>query len=77
MPCFTPMPQTASPFATVTASHSASQDFPTLGEPARMCSPWDSNVSTTKFSGVSGWLISVSPSMVSNRFSFFTFVSSG
>ena len=26
------MPQTASPFATVTASHSASQDFPTLGE---------------------------------------------
>ena len=48
------MLQTDSPFATVTASHSASQDFPTLGEPARMCRPWDSNVSTTKFSGVSG-----------------------
>ena len=41
-----------------------------------MCSPWESSVSTTKFSGVSGWLISVSPSMVSNLFSFFNFESS-
>src|SRR5699024_1188148 len=67
-PCFTDIPQTGSPLATMTDSHRASQDFPTLGEPARMCSPCDSSVSTTKLSGVSGRLIRLSPSMVCSRF---------
>ena len=50
-PEFTCIPQTGSPLATVTASHSASQDFPTLGEPAKMCRPCETSVSTTKCNG--------------------------
>ena len=68
VPRFTLIPQTGSPLATVTASHRASQDLPTFGEPTRMCSPWDSSVSTTKLGGSSGRSISVRPSMVSNLF---------
>ena len=64
VPCLLAMFQTGSPLATVTANHRANHDFPTLGEPARMCSPWDSSVSTTKLGGRSGWLISAAPSTV-------------
>lgn len=48
----------------VVASQRASQDFPTFGAPARMCRPCEMSESTTKFSGSTGMLIRVSPSMV-------------
>ena len=64
MTCFTCIPQTDSLLATITASHSASQDFPTLGEPARMCRPCEISASTIKFNGWNDWLIKVSPSIV-------------
>lgn len=64
MPCFTDWPQTLSPLATCTLSHRASQDLPTLDDPARMCSPWESSVSTINGSGMKGLAISVAPSMV-------------
>ena len=64
VPRFTLIPQTSSPLATVTASHRASQDLPTLGEPARMCRPCEISVSTTKLGGRRGWLIRKAPSIV-------------
>ena len=66
------IPQAFSPFATITASHSANHDFPTFGEPARMCRPWESSVSTTKLCGWSGWDMRVAPSMVLRRCLLYT-----
>ena len=63
-PCLVAMSQTGSPLATITASHRASQDLPTLGEPARICRPWESRLSTTKFGGRRGRLMRDAPSTV-------------
>ena len=60
--------------ATVTASHSASQDLPTFGAPARMCRPCESNESTMKLGGRIGSFISSSPVTVFNLSVFFILI---
>lgn len=49
----------SSPFETVTASHKASQLFPTFGEPARTWSSLDNRFSMISSSGFSGMVIKV------------------
>ena len=69
VPCSTCIPQTGSPLATVTASHNASQDFPTFGNPARMCRPWEISVSTTNL------LTAYFAGYEMNRYTFKTYIS--